>query len=96
MGRKVECIHKRLYDGVFCIECGGTATERHHVIEGKNRGNSERWGLTIMMCHKCHDKLHFDPKESGMAEKYKKMAQMAFEYEFDHEKWMTIFGRNYI
>lgn len=48
------------------------------------------------MCRKCHDKLHFDPKESGMAEKYKKIGQLAFEYEFDHEKWMEIFGKNYL
>ncbi len=94
MGRKVECIHKRMHDGIFCIECGKMATDQHHCVFGKNRANAERWGLTVMMCRQCHSRLH--DKDEALAMKYRQLAQLAFEYEFDHEKWMQIFGRNFL
>ena len=94
MGRKVECIHKRLYDGIWCIECGKPATDTHHMVFGKNRANAERWGLTCSMCRSCHSRLH--DKDEELANKYRKMAQAAFEYEFDHELWLEIFGKNYL
>ena len=46
------------------------------------------------MCRSCHSRLH--DKDEELANKYRKMAQAAFEYEFDHELWLEIFGKNYL
>lgn len=94
MGKQVKCIHRRIYDGDFCLECGAKATDMHHCVYGKNRANSEQWGLTIMLCRSCHSRLH--DKDEKLAMKYRQMAQIAFEYEYGHEKWMEIFGRSYV
>lgn len=91
---KVKCIHKRMHEGIWCIECGKPATDTHHCCFGRNRGNSERYGLTVRMCRECHSRLH--DKDSKLALKYQQMAQMAFEYEHDHDLWMDIFDKSYV
>lgn len=66
----------------------------HHLIFGKNRQNSEDYGLTVRLCAECHARLH--DKDEAMAMRYRKMGQIAFEYKYGHEKYMEVFGRNYI
>lgn len=85
---------KRLHDSECCIECGAPATDTHHCIGGSNRQNSEKYGLTVKLCRKCHSSLH--DTDPALQLKYKKIAQLAFEYRYSHEEWMKIFGRNYV
>lgn len=85
---------KRLHESEYCFECDRPITEEHHLIFGKNRQNAEDWGLTIRLCPDCHKRLH--DRDEQMAMRYRKMGQVAFEYKYGHEKYMEIFGRNYI
>ena len=85
---------KRLYDGEYCIECGRPATDEHHCIFGKNRKNSDDYGLTVMLCRECHSRLH--DRDEELAMKYRKLGQLAFEYRYSHEEYMAVFGRSYI
>ena len=85
---------KRLHESEYCFECDRPMTEEHHLIFGKNRQNSENWGLTIRLCPECHRRLH--DQDEQMAMRYRKMAQAAFEYRYSHEDFMKIFGRNYL
>ena len=85
---------KRLHDSDYCFECDRPAVHTHHLIFGKNRQNSEDYGLTVRLCAECHARLH--DKDEAMAMRYRKMGQAAFEYKYSHEEFMRIFGRNYL
>lgn len=85
---------RRMHDGEYCIECGALATDTHHCIFGKNRQNSEDYGLTVRLCRGCHRRLH--DSDEQLAIRYRKAAQMAFEYAYGHDEFMRIFGRNYL
>lgn len=95
MAKKVICIHPRIHDGDFCLECGATATDTHHTLFGnKDRDNAEKFGLTIRLCRNCHSRLH--DKDEAMAEKYRRLGQLCFEYEYGHEEYMRLFYKNHI
>lgn len=80
------------------------ALEKHHVIYGKgNRKNSEKYGLTVMLCRHHHqgdihgvaDAIHNNPDKTNDI-RLKREAQRAFEHRYgSREKFMSIFGENY-
>lgn len=84
-------------DSSICFLCGRPATETHHVLGGTaNRKLSEKYGLTVRLCHNCHtgtDGAQYDRNKNF---ELKAEAQMAFEKLYGHEKWMLTFRRNYI
>lgn len=85
---------KRIHEGEFCLECGAIATDTHHCLFGSNREKAEYYGLTVRLCRRCHSKLH--DEDERLALKYRRLGQLAFEYKFNHEDYMRIFGRNYL
>lgn len=80
-----------------CYLCGGRATETHHVLGGTaNRKLSEKYGLTVRLCHSCHlgsDGAQYNKHLNFML---KEEAQMAFEALYGHDRWMKTFRRNYV
>ena len=84
-------------DKSICFLCGRPASETHHVLGGvANRKLSEKYGLTVRLCHNCHtgtDGAQYDKSKN----KYLKIeAQTAFEQLYGHDKWMQVFRKNYI
>lgn len=81
-----------------CFFCGRTDDlHLHHVLEGRNRGNSDKYGLTIYLCSYHHnmsdDSVHFNLI-------YKKLmriiAQLYFEQKWGStEDFKKIFRKNY-
>lgn len=82
------------YHRNVCIECGGHGREDHHCIFGKNRANSDKYGLIVRLCHDCHYRLH--NSDEALAMKYRQLGQMCFEETHSHEEYMRIFGKNYL
>lgn len=82
------------FDVNTCIECGGRGEHTHHVLFGRNRKNSEMYGLKVRLCTACHYRLH--NKDEKLAMKYRKLGQKYFEKAYSHEEFMRIFGRNYL
>lgn len=82
------------FDENVCIECQRRGTQTHHVIFGKNRKNSEKYGLKVRLCDECHYRLH--NQDEALAMKYRKLGQIYFEARWGHEKYMQVFGRNYL
>ena len=81
-----------------CYLCGAvTGLERHHIFAGvANRKLSERFGLWVYLCQRCHtgtDGAQYD-REKNM--RLKRDAQMAFEQDYSREEWMRIFRKNYL
>lgn len=75
-----------------------TGLQEHHVIPGTaNKKQSEKYGLKVYLCLEHHTA---GPEAVHNNENNKKCiiadAQRIFERKYSHEKWMEIFGRNYI
>lgn len=81
-----------------CFICGSTyCLERHHLLGGPNRKHSEKYGLTVDLCHEHHneppDGVHHN-KENR--EWLCRIGQKAFEAIYGHDEFMRIFKRNYL
>lgn len=72
--------------------------ERHHIFGGANRDKSERYGLTVILCHRHHneppDGVHHNSLNDKML---KSMAQSLamIRYGWRVEDFTKIFGKNY-
>lgn len=82
-----------------CYLCGAWGQlERHHVFGGTaNRRWSEKYGLTVHLCRACHkdgkDAAH---NNAAVMLRLHQDGQRAFEYRYGHEKFMAVFGKNYL
>lgn len=81
-----------------CFLCGRyTPTEIHHIFGGANRTHSERYGLTVHLCHYCHNEppngVHFNAKRMRYL---RQIGQLEFERYHTREEFMRIFGKNYL
>lgn len=70
---------------------------KHHVFEGKNRNNSEKYGLYIWLKWSDHvlngNSIHCNPE---ITKKLHKIAQKEFEKKYDELDFLKIFGRNFL
>lgn len=82
-----------------CFICQSTINvEKHHIFYGtSNRKNADKYGLTVHLCRFHHrDKkqgVHFD---RDLDRELKKLAQKMFERKHGHERFMEVFGKNYL
>lgn len=82
-----------------CYICGNNrGYELHHIFGASNRKKSDKYGLTVYLCHNCHNEppngVHFNAK---IAKRLKAEAQrVAMEsYKWDCQKFIEEFGKNY-
>lgn len=81
-----------------CYICGTPLNiHRHHVFFGPNRHNSEEWGCWVYLCAYHHNTsnrgVHFD-RLLDVA--IKRRTQAEFERLHGHEKFMEVFGKNWL
>lgn len=83
-----------------CWGCGGFGTERHHVFFGTAfRKKSEKYGLTVHLCYRCHRDNRFGVhgQNRELDKRLKKAGQKAFEvYHGTRKQFMDIFGENHL
>ena len=82
-----------------CYLCGSTVgLEKHHCMHGSGwRQRADRWGLTVWLCYRCHrDGKNGVHGNNEIDLKLKRLAQETFEKKYSREKWIEIFGRNYL
>lgn len=88
-----------LQDRKECFITGSTENLHKHHIFGGNPGRklSEEYGCWVYLRGEYHNLskkgVHFD-KELDL--ELKRMAQRAFEERWGHEKFMEVFGKNYL
>lgn len=71
--------------------------EEHHVFGGVNRQHSDRFGLVVYLCPYHHRTSAAAVHKNAANMLYiRQLAQKEFEYGYSHEKFMEIFGRNYL
>ena len=77
----------------FCDAVNGLHS--HHIFGGRNRQNSERYGLKVWLCADHHnmtnDSVHFNPIYMRLL---KILGQLYFEKTYN-EDFIKIFGINY-
>lgn len=80
-----------------------SALHRHHIIYGRGRRSlSEKYGLWVWLCPDHHEfgpaaVHHSGTKEGKENDRLLKIiAQKSFEQIYGHDKWMEVFGENYI
>ena len=70
---------------------------KHHIFEGKNRKNSEKYGLYIWLRPEMHNMsdlgVHYN---KDFAQYLKKIGQKAFEEHYPELDFVSIFYRNYL
>ena len=88
-----------LQDKKECYVCRThTGLHKHHIYAGyANRKQSDRYGCTCYLCGRHHNLssagVHSN-KELDL--RLKQECQQAFEKKYSHEKFMQVFGRNYL
>ena len=87
-----------IQDRKECYFCGKlTNLERHHVFGGvANRPISEKYGLTIWLCHNCHTGQSGAQYDKMKNLRLKQDAQFAFERNHTRSEWMKLIGKNYL
>lgn len=81
-----------------CYVTGKTVNlHRHHVFGGARRKSSEKWGCWVYLTAEMHNMsnkgVHFN-RELDL--RIKRDTQRAFEELYGHEKFMKVFGKNYL
>ena len=75
---------------------------RHHTIYGRGmRPLAEKYGLWVWLCPDHHEfgasAVHSGSKEGKENDRIlKRISQRAFERRYGHDKWMEVFGKNYM
>ena len=84
-----------MQDEKECYVTGSTNyLDLHHVFQGSRRRLSDKWGCTVWLRHDIHMRLHDSDRELDL--KIKRDCQKEFEKRWGHEKFMQVFGRNYL
>ena len=82
-----------------CYFCKNTLNlEKHHIFGGyANRKLSEKYGLTVWLCHNCHNEKPWGVHHNIARMSYlHKLAQEEFNKHYPELDFMKIFGRNYL
>jgi len=71
---------------------------KHEVFFGTaNRKKSIKWGMVVALCPECHNMSNKGVHFNRFADlELKRTAQKVFEEKYGHEKFMEVFGRNYL
>ena len=78
-----------------CWVTGSTMNlDKHHIYAGARRNKSERYGCWVWLRHDVHMDLH--ERNQALGYELKALAQKRFEELYGHEKFMEVFGKNYI
>lgn len=82
-----------------CFICGSTLNlEWHHIFEGSLRKSSEKYGLKVRLCARCHRYADGSIRHNPLPEvdrSLKALAQKRFAEEFPDKDWLRIFHRNW-
>lgn len=83
----------------ICYLCDGIATEEHHCLHGTaNRKLSEKYGLKVYLCHRCHRTGEYAVHRNRETDlRLIRTAQKIFEIQVgSREEFIRIFGKNYL
>lgn len=84
-----------LQDEKECFVTGAVnRLDLHHIYAGSRRKKSDKWGCVVWLNHEVHMDLH--QRNTALDRQLKAICQKRFEELYGHEKFMDVFGKNYI
>lgn len=70
---------------------------KHHIYQGAHRQASEKWGCWVWLRQDWHNgEMYGVHHDKRLDTALKQICQTAFERRYGHEKFMEIFGKNYL
>ena len=87
-----------------CWLCGRNGTtdplDKHHIFEASNRKKSEKYGLTVDLCHfRCHifgpEAVHNNAENMQALHEYGQRKAME-ENGWTVDEFREVFGKNYL
>jgi hypothetical protein len=80
-----------------CYVCGSVQSlERHHIWAGTaNRKQSEKYGLTVYLCHEHHSLMQLNYEFGLELKQYAQLKAME-HYNWTIEDFKKRFGKNYL
>ena len=83
-----------------CFICGRFCpTEEHHIFYGKNRKRADMDGVTVYLCHWCHNEppngVHFNKANDMRMKRLGQRTWMA-HYGKTVDDFIGAYGRNYL
>ena len=81
-----------------CQYCGKTnlPLQRHEVFHGPNRAKSKEFGCWVLLCFKCHMKLHHEEASIDRELKVWMQQNAMAHYGWTIEQFREVFGKNYL
>lgn len=78
-----------------CHRCGRQCEcARHHLVGGPYRDKSDRLGLYVPLCPKCHHYVHTHGDAMQQLRRYAELQMLSRGWTVDD--WMREFNRNYL
>jgi len=87
-----------LQDRRECYITGATeGLHKHHVYAGSRRKASEQWGCWVWLRWDWHNGAPYGVHQNpDLDRRLKQECQERFEELYGHEKFMEVFGKNYL
>lgn len=88
--------NERITEYAECEHCGRmNASENHELFHAASRSKSIKYGAQMVLCQPCHQAMHSHP---NIELPYKRVHQFRImqEQEWDRERWLQEFGRNWL
>lgn len=79
-----------------CFVCGRPYPQIHHMMNGANKGKSEKFGFILPLCMNHHtgaEGVHSKPERMLAC---RQMAQRKFEEEHTRDEWIKEMGKSYL
>lgn len=84
-----------MQDSRYCYITGRTDhLDKHHIFTGIRRKAAEQWGCWCYLTHDVHMAAH--QRQPELLNQLRQECQERFEAIHGHEKFMQIFGKNYL
>ena len=83
----------------ICFLCGNWENlETHHIYGGARRSASDRYGMTVRLCHDCHQEDRDSAHRSGATKLYlhKYGERKLLRQGWTVEQFIAVFERNYL
>lgn len=78
-----------------CFLCGIEGQlAHHHLIGGPYRSKSDRLGLVVTLCPRCHNKVHTQRLPMLRLRRYAELTMLRKGW--SREQWIKEFGKDYL
>lgn len=87
-----------LQDEHECYICGAReGLHKHHIYPGSRRKASDAWGCWVFLRYDWHNGSNYGVhKDAALSLRLKQECQERFEELYGRDKFMEVFGKNYL